>query len=130
MSKKERAAVGLSRRERQIMDVLYREEEATAKEVMQAIPDAPGYSAVRALLRILVEKGHVRYRRKGPRYTYQPTVPKKQAEKSALKHMVETFFDNSVEHAVAALLGTSNLDEAELERLSLLIEDAKAKGDS
>jgi len=120
--------VGLSRRERQIMDILYREGEATAKEVMAAIPDAPGYSAVRALLRILVEKGHVRYKRSGPRYAYRPTVPKSEAEKSALKHMVETFFDKSVEHAVAELLGNSRLDEEELERLSQLIDDAKSKG--
>lgn len=128
MSKKENVPSGLSRRERQIMDVLYREGEASAKEVRAAIPDAPGYSAVRALLRILVEKGHVRYRRKGPRYAYRPTVPKSQAEKSALKHMVETFFDNSVEHAVAALLGTSNLEPEELDRLARLIDDAKSKG--
>jgi predicted transcriptional regulator len=130
MGKKERAAVGLSRRERQIMDILYKEEEASAKKVMNAMPDAPGYSAVRALLRILVEKGYVRYRRNGPRYTYQPVVPKKQAEESALKHMVETFFENSVENAVAALLGASELDPDELDRLSRLIEDAKSRGDS
>lgn len=129
MKKKENVPAGLSRRERQIMDILYKEGEATAKEVQGAIPDAPGYSAIRALLRILVEKGHVRYRRKGPRYTYRPTVPKAQAEKSALKHMVETFFDNSVEHAVAALLGTSDLEAEELDRLARLIDDAKSKGD-
>lgn len=110
------------------MDILYREGEVTAQEVRSALPEAPGYSAVRALLRILVEKGHVRFRNDGPRYTYRPIVPKKDAEKSALKHMVETFFDNSVEHAMAALLGTSNLDVDELERLARLIEDAKEKG--
>lgn len=130
MNKHEETAAGLSRRERQIMDILYREGEATAKEVMAGIPDAPGYSAVRALLRILVEKGHVRYKRMGPSYTYRPTVPKSQAEKSAMKHMVETFFDNSVEHAVAALLGAGKLDTDELDRLARLIDDAKSKGDS
>lgn len=112
------------------MDILYREGEVTAQRVREALPEAPGYSAVRALLRILVEKGHVRFRKEGPRYCYRPTVPKKMAEKSALKHMVETFFDNSVEHAVAALLGTSNLEEDELERLSRLIDDAKSSGDT
>lgn len=130
MSKKESTQAGLSRRERQIMDILYREGEVTAQRVREALPEAPGYSAVRALLRILVEKGHVRFRKEGPRYCYRPTVPKKMAEKSALKHMVETFFDNSVEHAVAALLGTSNLEEDELERLSRLIDDAKSSGDT
>lgn len=130
MSKNEDVVAGLSRRERQIMDILYREGEATAKEVMAGIPDAPGYSAVRALLRILVDKGHVRYRRKGPRYTYRPTVPKSQAEKSALNHMVETFFDSSVEHAVAALLGSGKLDADELDRLAKIIDDAKSKGDA
>lgn len=118
---------GLSRRERQIMDILYRMGSATAQEVREEMPDAPGYSAVRALLRILVEKGHVTYERTGPRYTYRPTVSKKKAERKAVKHLMRTFFDNSVEHAVAALLGNTSLDEEELDRLSKLIEDAKKK---
>jgi BlaI family penicillinase repressor len=118
---------GLSRRERQIMDILYREESATAQEVRDAMPDAPGYSAVRALLRILVEKGHAKYVRTGPRYTYHPTVSKKRAERKAVRHLVETFFDDSVEHAVAALLGNAKLDDDELDRLDKLIRDAKAK---
>ncbi|MFV1979963.1 MAG: BlaI/MecI/CopY family transcriptional regulator [Rhodothermia bacterium] len=118
---------GLSRRERQIMDILYREGSATAQEVREAIPDAPGYSAVRALLRILVEKGHATYTRTGPRYTYRPTVSKKKAERNAVRHLVETFFDDSVEHAVAALLGNAKLDDDELDRLTRLINEAKSK---
>ena len=121
------AVKGLSRRERQIMDILYREGSATAQEVREAIPDAPGYSAVRALLRILVEKGHATYMRTGPRYTYRPTVSKKRAEKKAVRHLVETFFDDSVEHAVAALLGNAKLDDDELDRLTRLINEAKSK---
>ena len=91
------------------------------------MPDAPGQSAVRALLRILVEKGHVAYERRGPRYVYRPTVSKKKAERNAVNHLVETFFDNSVENAVAALLGNGKLDDDELDRLQKLIDDAKNK---
>jgi len=109
------------------MDILYRDSEATAQEVRTAIPDAPGYSAIRALLRILVEKGHVTYRKTGPRYTYRPTVSHEKAERTAMQHLVETFFDDSVENAVAALLGASRLDKDELDRLSQLIDDAKTK---
>ena len=110
-----------------MMDILYRDGSATAQEVREAMPDAPGYSAVRALLRILVEKGHATYTRTGPRYTYRPTVSKKKAERNAVRHLVETFFDDSVEHAVAALLGNSRLDDEELDRLTRLIDDAKSK---
>lgn len=109
------------------MDILYRDGSATAQEVREAMPDAPGYSAVRALLRILVEKGHATYTRTGPRYTYRPTVSKKKAERNAVRHLVETFFDDSVAHAVAALLGNSRLDDEELDRLTRLINDAKSK---
>ena len=118
---------GLSRRERQIMDILYRLDSASAQEVREEMPDAPGYSAVRALLRILVDKGHITYERSGPRYVYRPTVSKKKAERNAMEHLVTTFFDNSVENAVAALLGNSKLDEEELDRLQKLIDDAKEK---
>ncbi len=110
-----------------MMDILYRDGSATAQEVREAMPDAPGYSAVRALLRILVEKGHATYTRTGPRYTYRPTVSKKKAERNAVRHLVETFFDDSVAHAVAALLGNSRLDDEELDRLTRLINDAKSK---
>ena len=108
-------------------DILYRLGSASAQEVREAMPDAPGYSAVRALLRILVEKGHVMYERTGPRYTYRPTVSKKKAERTAIQHLVETFFDNSVESAVAALLGNGKLEDEELQRLQALIDDAKSK---
>jgi predicted transcriptional regulator len=107
------------------MDILYRLGSASVQEVRDEMDDAPGYSAVRALLRILVEKGHATFTRTGPRYTYRPTVPKKKAESRAVRHLVKTFFDDSVEHAVAALLGNSTLDDDELDRLSKLIQDAK-----
>lgn len=110
------------------MDILYRLGSASAQQVREEMPDAPGYSAVRALLRILVEKGHLTYTRTGPRYTYRPTMSKKKAESRAVRHLVKTFFDDSVEHAVAALLGDASLDEEELERLAKLIDDAKKSG--
>ena len=122
-------AVQLSRRERQIMDVIYRRGRATAAEVLEDLPDPPGYSAVRALLRLLEEKGHVRHEQDGPRYIYAPTVNRERARKSALKHVVRTFFDGSATDAVAALLaGEGKLDSAELDRLSAMIEQARAEG--
>jgi BlaI family transcriptional regulator, penicillinase repressor len=122
-------AVQLSRRERQIMDVIYRRGRATAAEVLEDLPDPPGYSAVRALLRLLEEKGHVRHEQDGPRYIYAPTVNRERARKSALKHVVRTFFDGSATDAVAALLDSEGkLDSAELDRLSAMIEQARAEG--
>jgi BlaI family penicillinase repressor len=117
----------LSRRERQIMDVLYRRGSATAAEVQQNIPDAPSYSAVRALLRILEEKGHVKHSYDGPRYVYAPIVSRPVAQKSALRQLVKTFFDGSTSNAVAALLDMSGkeLSESELERLAKMVEHAK-----
>ena len=117
----------LSRRERQIMDVLYRRGSATAAEVQQNIPDAPSYSAVRALLRILEEKGHVKHSYDGPRYVYAPIVSRPVAQKSALRQLVKTFFDGSTSNAVAALLDMSGkeLSESELERLAEMVEQAK-----
>src|SRR5579871_1013602 len=94
----------LSRRERQIMDVLYQRESATAAEVMESLPDPPGYSAVRALLRILEQKGHIRHEERAGKYVFMPTVRRQQAKRSALRHLVQTFFDGSAEDAVAALL--------------------------
>ena len=123
------AAAQLSRRERQIMDVIYRRGRATAAEVLQDIPDPPSYSAVRALLRLLEEKGHVRHEHDGPRYIYLPTVTRERARRSALKHVVRTFFDGSATDAVAALLdGETRLDDRELDRLSALIEQARKEG--
>ena len=94
----------LSRRERQILDVLYREGKATAAEIQAAIPDAPSYSAIRALVRILEEKGHVRHEEDGPRYVYLPTVSPAQARKSAVRHLLDTFFGGSAANAAAALV--------------------------
>jgi len=120
----------LSRRERQIMDILYRLGSGTAADVQENLPEAPSYSAVRALLRILEEKGHLRHSYDGPRYVYVPIVSRPVAQKSALRQMVKTFFDGSTSNAVAALLdmGAGDLSEKELERLSMIVEQAKREG--
>lgn len=120
----------LSRRERQIMDILYRLGSATAAEVKENLADAPSYSAVRALLRILEDKGHLKHAYDGPRYVYAPVVSRPVAQKSALKQMVKTFFDGSASNAVAALLDMSgeDLSEAELNRLAKMVEQAKREG--
>lgn len=120
----------LSRRERQIMDILYRLGSATAAEVQENIADAPSYSAVRALLRILEDKGHIKHAYDGPRYVYAPIVSRPAAQKSALKQIVKTFFDGSTSNAVAALLdmSASDLSESELNRLAKLVEQAKNEG--
>ncbi|MEO8194709.1 MAG: BlaI/MecI/CopY family transcriptional regulator [Gemmatimonadales bacterium] len=120
----------LSRRERQIMDILYRLGSGTAAEVQQNLPEAPSYSAVRALLRILEDKGHLKHAYDGPRYVYAPIVSRPVAQKSALKQMVKTFFGGSTSNAVAALLdmSASDLSETELNRLAKLVEQAKREG--
>jgi predicted transcriptional regulator len=120
----------LSRRERQIMDIVYRLGQATAAEVMDGLPNPPSYSAVRAMLRILEEKGHLRHEEQGPRYVYLPTLPREKARSSALKQVVQTFFEGSTEQAVAALLGMSadRLSDDELGRLAKLIERARKEG--
>jgi predicted transcriptional regulator len=120
----------LSRRERQIMDIIYQRTRATAAEVMEDLPDPPSYSAVRALLRVLEEKGHVRHKQDGPRYVFLPTVPRDRARQSALKQVVGTFFEDSAEQAVAALLDMSakDMSDNELDRLAELIEQAKEEG--
>ncbi len=120
----------LSRRERQIMDVIYRHGSATAQDVREQIADAPSYSAVRALLRVLEDKGHLKHRHDGPRYVYHPTVARERARKSALKRLLSTFFDDSPEAAVAALLdmSTDDLDQDELDRLASMIERARQEG--
>ncbi|HTS64328.1 MAG TPA: BlaI/MecI/CopY family transcriptional regulator [Candidatus Acidoferrales bacterium] len=117
----------LSRRERQIMDILYRAERATAQEILDAMPDPPTYSAVRAKLRVLEEKGHVRHQEEGLRYVYLPVVARETARKSALRHMVSTFFSGSVQDTVAALLDLSSasLKREELDRIAKIIEQAK-----
>jgi BlaI family penicillinase repressor len=119
----------VSRRERQMLDVLYTRGKASAAEIQAALPDAPSYSAVRALLRILEMKGHIRHEQEGPRYVYVPTLARDSAKRSALRHLVRTFFDGSTEQAVAALLdgSGSKLSDGELERLSRLIADKRQK---
>jgi BlaI family penicillinase repressor len=119
----------VSRRERQILDVLFSRGRATAAEIQAALPDAPSYSAVRALLRILEDKGHVRHERDGLRYVYLPTLARESARRSALGHLLKTFFDGSTEQAIAALIdgSASRLSDAELERLARMIEDARRK---
>ena len=120
----------LSRRERQIMDVLYRRGRATAADVMSELPGEPNYSTVRTQLRVLEDKGHVRHDEEGPRYVYAPAVPRHAARKSALKHLVDTVFDGSAEQVVAAVLGgeASRLSEEDLDRIAALVEEAKKEG--
>ena len=120
----------LSRRERQILDILYQQGQATAADVQAALPEPPSYSAVRALLRILEEKGHVRHEQDGPRYVYRPTVARDNAKRSALHHVLQTFFDGSAEQAISALLDESStkLSSSELDRLARLIEAARRSG--
>jgi BlaI family transcriptional regulator, penicillinase repressor len=120
----------LSRRERQIMDIIYQRGQATAQEVQENLPDPPSYSAVRAMLRLLEEKGYLKHQQDGPRYVFLPTLAREKARKSALKQMLETFFDGSTEQAVAALLNLSRtkLSQDELERLSKMIEEARKEG--
>jgi predicted transcriptional regulator len=118
----------LSRRERQIMDVLYARGSATAAEVREALPDPPSYSAVRALLRILEEKGHIRHEEQGPRYVYLPQVSRERARRSALRRVVATFFEGSAAQAAAALIDSETLTKQDLARLSALIEKAKREG--
>ncbi len=118
---------GLSRRERQIMDILYQRGKASATEVREAMPDAPSYSAVRAMLRVLEEKGHVRHQAEGLKYVYLPTVGRERAKRSAVKHVLDTFFSGSPEEIVAALLDVSSgkLTREELDRMAEMIERAK-----
>jgi BlaI family transcriptional regulator, penicillinase repressor len=122
--------INLSRRERQIMDILHARGQATAAEVMELLPNAPSYSAVRALLRLMEEKGYLRHETEGAKYVYLPTLAREKARKSALKQMLQTFFDGSTEQAVAALLDLSKpkLSQDELDRLSALIAEARKEG--
>jgi BlaI family penicillinase repressor len=119
----------LSRREREIMDIVYARGEASAADVAAALADPPSYSSVRALLRILEEKGHLRHREDGPRYIYLPTEPRAQASRSALRRVVDTFFDGSLAGAVAALVDErgKKLSPDELERIEAIIAAAKKK---
>jgi predicted transcriptional regulator len=120
----------LSRRERQIVDALYKLGRASAADIRSEIPDPPSYSAVRALLRILEDKGHVRHEQDGPRYVYVPTIARDSAKRSAMRHLVQTFFDGSAAQAMSALIDTSavRLTDSELDRLEQLIDQARKQG--
>lgn len=120
----------LSRRERQIMDIIFRRGRATAAEVMEELPGNPSYSTVRTQLRVLEEKGHVRHQEEGLKYVYLPVMARHTARKSALRHLIETFFDGSAEKAVAALLGGegSKLSEDELNRIAALVDRTRKDG--
>ncbi len=127
LKKQQEATPRLSRRERQIMDVIYESGRATAADVRQRIVDPPSYSAVRALLRVLEEKGHIRHEQDGPRYVFLPTVPRETARRSALGHLLRTFFDGSTQSAVATLLDlkAQELTAEDFDRLSQMIEQAR-----
>lgn len=118
---------GLSRREREILEILYQRSKASASEVREAMESAPSYSAVRAMLRVLEDKGHARHQAEGLKYVYVPTVPRDKAKRSAVKHMLDTFFAGSPEQIVAALLDVSatRLTREELDRMGEMIEKAK-----
>jgi BlaI family penicillinase repressor len=120
----------LTRRERQIMDVLYRRGRATVTEIMESISDAPSYSGVRGMLRVLEEKKHIRHEEKDLRYVYLPIVPRDKARRSAVLHMLDTFFEGSPEQAVSTLLdvSASNLSSEDYDRIAALIEKARQEG--
>jgi len=120
----------LSRRERQIMDILYRRGRATANDVMADLPGEPSDSTVRTQLRVLESKGHVRHEEEGLRYVYMPAVARHAARRSALRHVVETFFEGSTEKVVAALLGgdASRLSDDELDRIARIVARARKEG--
>jgi predicted transcriptional regulator len=120
----------LSRRERQIMDIVYVMGRVSVAQVLERIPNPPSYSAIRALLKVLEKKGHLTHKQEGPRYIYFPTLPREEARQNALKHIKQTFFDNSTEDVVAALLNISegSLSEIDYKRLSELIKKARKEG--
>ena len=120
----------LSRRERQIMDIVYVLGRVSVTQVLERIPNPPSYSSIRALLKVLEKKGHLKHKQEGPRYIYFPTLPREEARQNALKHIMQTFFDDSTEDVVAALLNISegNLSEIDYKRLSELIKKARKEG--
>jgi len=130
MTMKGRALDQLGRRERQIMEIIYKRGRANAAEVLADIPDAPTYTAIRGMLRLLESKGYLRHEQDGPRYVYFPTADPERVSKSALKHLVKTFFDDSASSAVAAMVGVyeKDLSDADLDALQILIDNARAKG--
>lgn len=120
----------LSRREREIMDIIYRLERGTVQEVLGNLDNPPSYSSIRATMRLLEEKGHLKHISDGPRYVYLPTRTRDKARKSALRHMLDTFFNNSLETTVATLLDmkSKELTDDELDRIQILIDDARKHG--
>ena len=122
--------VGMSRRERQIMEILYRRGQASVSEVRAAMNDAPSYSAVRAMLRVLKDKGHVKHEAEGLKYMYRPVVNREKAKRSALKSLVDTFFNDRPDEVVAALLDVSSrrLTAEELDRMAAMINEARREG--
>ena len=122
--------IHLSRRERQIMDAVYARGQATVSDVQEDLPEAPSYSAVRAMLRKLEEKGHLRHDASGPRYVYEATLPREEAQETALQRLMRTFFDGSAAKTVAAIidLDSAELSESELDAMAALIDQAKARG--
>ena len=122
--------VGMSRRERQIMEILYRRGQASVSEVRAAMNDAPSYSAVRAMLRVLKDKGHVKHQAEGLKYMYRPVVNREKAKRSALKSLVDTFFNDRPDKVVAALLDVESrrLTAEELDRMAALIDEARREG--
>ena len=124
------ALTGLSRRERQIMEILYRGGKASVSEVMEGMDDAPGYSAVRAMMRVLEDKGHVKHRAEGLKYVYVPVVTREKAKRSAVKNLLDTFFSEAPDQVVAALLDVSSnrLTKEELDRMAAMIEKARKEG--
>ena len=120
-------AARLGKRERQIMNILYSRGQATVADVLEALPDPPSYSSVRAMLRYLEDKGHVRHDVDGPRYVYAPTAAKTEVRKSALGHVVRTFFDGSISSAVATLIEAGPISQEDYERLSALLDEAAGK---
>ena len=122
--------VGMSRRERQIMEILYRRGQASVSEVRAAMNDAPSYSAVRAMLRVLKDKGHVKHQAEGLKYMYRPVINREKAKRSALKSLVDTFFNDRPDEVVAALLDVSSrrLTAEELDRMAAMINEARREG--
>ena len=122
--------IALTRRERQIMDILYKHGKATANEVLDELPGSPHYSTVRTQLRVLEEKGHVRHESDGLRYVYLPTVARHTARRAALRHLIDTFFDGSAAGAVTALLGRDGgrLTDEDLDRIDALVQSARKEG--
>ena len=122
--------VGMSRRERQIMEILYRRGQASVSEVRAAMNDAPSYSAVRAMLRVLKDKGHVKHQAEGLKYLYRPVVNREKAKRSALKSLVDTFFNDAPDEVVAALLDVESrrLTAEELDRMAAMIDEARREG--